>query len=127
MPLRDQPRFDFQIRDAINGWHKEIFLVERTENETFLVNIAGVDERGYVTLKRTKVESNYAINAPPFLTLSYDIAPGFLEALKRALDADRTIPNPSEDQLRGKLEAIKEHLGDMRRLVFDPKGGPNAS
>lgn len=124
MALRDEPRFEFIIRDSVYNWTKELLLIERTETETFWINIEKTEPDGTAMLRRTKVQPHEPVMLKPFFQLPQDIAVPFLKALAKALDQSH-IERPSESKLEGKLEAIEAHLRDMRTLVFE--GGKHGS
>lgn len=118
MAIRDVPGFEFFIRDAEWTFSKEVYLIERTANESFLITVDSVKD-GDVLIKRTPIKPHEPIQTPPLFRLGMTNAGEILQALQKALDQQH-LPKPSEDRMSGQLEAIKEHLKDMRRLVFEP-------
>ncbi len=52
--------------------------------------------------------------------LPFEIAGPFLEAMAEAL-SNHGIKTDNDHKIQGKLEAVKEHLADMRDLVFKRK------
>lgn len=121
MALREMPQFEFIIRDAPFQWVKELILIERTDGADYWINIEKTEPNGIALLRRTKLEEGRAVtDLRPFLELQREIAVPFLQALLTALNSNMKLPRPSEDRLAGQLEAVREHLKDMRRLVFEP-------
>lgn len=62
------------------------------------------------------VEYKEGSPAPDSLRLPFPIAQSLLAALQ-----DAGVPSPDSNHMCGKLEAMTDHLKDMRRLVFKGK------
>lgn len=79
----------------------------------------GLDGKTYMIapmqVKRVEVKDGCSIE--PSIRLSPDMAPAFMQAMAEALDT-HGIKTDSDAHIAGTLEATKEHLKDLQKLVF---------
>lgn len=104
----------------------DVFLIRRMEGSR--LEVITIDEKsrgphGEPVLNGTIVVSHEAMltsELKPFLTLSEPFLREFFIAAMKYAD-ENGIPRPSEDHMKGKLEATERHLEDVRKLLFQPK------
>lgn len=79
----------------------------------------GVDGKTYMVAptKLTRIEVKDCQQYEPSIHLSPDIAPAFMKAMAEALDT-HGIKTDSDAKIAGTLEATREHLKDLQKLVF---------
>ncbi len=91
------------LTDALQIW-----FYERRGNEYFVASPASISMQ--------KVEEGVVPEAT--LTVSGMISEEFLQAFADEL-AKKGIKNVNDHRIAGTLEATREHLSDMRKLVFN--------
>ncbi len=98
-------RVDWYAENAI--WYRSVRLYGRIRRVTGQRDILE-------TVQVRTVEPNEAADDEPFLSITRESAQSLMDALWSC------GLRPSEGQgSAGQLAAVKDHLNDMRRLVFD--------
>lgn len=78
-----------------------------TDRGLMLGNIVNVEE----------IEKDGLIVEPPAMIIRTDMFNRMVAAFQQYAK-DKHLPMPTESYTQGQLEAMKEHLSDMRKLVF---------
>ena len=103
--------FKVYIRQSIETDSDEIFIIEELFNNK---------RRVALPVKLEWQELSQHDSCQPTLKISGMIAQELYKALQLALEKQGTKPD-STSKVEGILEATKEHLKDLRRLVFEEK------
>lgn len=106
-------RIDSGISDAYGGVN--FWIYESDEN---FIAFWKTTEQGFEATRVPREPLMYLKDAPPpTFRLSAEVAPKFMKAMVDAI-TNFGIGTETEAGLRGKVDAIQEHLKDMRALVF---------
>lgn len=117
---------EIHVRPMWDRGANQLYLWQREDNGDLSVFTIETTEFGAQLIgrriERDKLQGGaVAIDSipelKPFLTLAVDTYREVLSAMMR-LGESENVPRPSEDHLKGKLEATQEHLEDMRTIVF---------
>jgi len=93
--------------------HAKIFVIDEQGTSRFEVTID--KESGH--LQQTKLDEESPRELKPFLSLPNNFFEAFVKAVCNFAQ-ENNIKTDNESVLHGKFSATKEHLEDMRKLVF---------
>jgi hypothetical protein len=113
------------VNDFCRMGIKIYLFIPRGNNEAIFVHPGAIDEKGHISYAQTilKIDGGAAeVSPPPFMEFPMSLSmefPEFFGKLMTELN-EFGIKSPDKSFVEGELQATKEHLKDMRRLVFEP-------
>lgn len=118
--------FHLWTRRKMDRMACEVYLIERLEDGSIRnYTLEQNDAFGNVFKVETttpRADGAVLIDSlgwKPLFTMDEQMLFSLAAAMAKFCD-EEGIPRPSEDHMRGKLEAVQEHLADMRKLLFNP-------
>jgi len=93
-----------------------LYIIDESEGKRFELTMS--DKPGY--LKRVELKSDEPKEVEPFLILPSGFFEEFIKGIVEYANNEGIKPK-DQTLIEGKYEATKEHLADMRKLVFKIK------
>ncbi len=108
---------EIHIEESFDTYNKKVWVIEKSHGKTIYYNIG---EDGLVT--QTELLHTSDIKASeqmkPFMIMPMGFGEEFIKTFVKAA-AFNGIKTENENKLQGRMEAMEEHLGDMRAIVFN--------
>lgn len=117
---KGDPNVIVQVIPCLNALAWDVYVAKRvndTQISFLTINKLPKDNDGYFGAGWSDPVDHFVRvdRKEVFITLTYEIYPQFAKAF-----IDAGFEMPSESFLKGQIETLKEHLKDLRALVFNP-------